>query len=49
MLTGVTGELLLVLKTHDEDQLISIIKKLKTIRNKEIKELAEELEASLYD
>jgi hypothetical protein len=43
-LEGVDGELLMVIRSHDEEAMYSIIKKLETMRSPEVKKLAEILE-----
>jgi hypothetical protein len=48
-LEGVDGELLLVIRGHSEEQMYSIIKKIETMREEEIKELAQTLEMHFND
>jgi hypothetical protein len=48
-LEGVDKELLLVIRGYDEEQMYSIIKKIETMRDTEIKELAEVLEIHFND
>ena len=43
-LEGVDGELLMVIKSHDEEVMYSIIKKIESMRSPEVKKLAEILE-----
>jgi hypothetical protein len=49
LLEGVNEELLLVIRGYDEEQMYSIIKKLESMRDQEVKELAEVLENHLND
>lgn len=49
ILHGVDGNILLVVKGNDEEEILHIIGRLRASRRKEIKELADELEKSLYD
>jgi hypothetical protein len=49
VLEGVDKELLLVIRSYDEEQVYSIIKKIETMRDNEIKELAKVLEMHLND
>ena len=48
-LEGVDGELLMVIRGYDEEQMYSIIKKLESMRSPEIKNLAETLENHFYE
>jgi hypothetical protein len=48
-LYGSEGELLLVIKSNDEDLLLTIIKKLQASRDKDIKKLGSELEENFHD
>jgi hypothetical protein len=43
-LEGVDGELLMVIRSYDEETMYSIIKKIESMRSPEIKKLAEILE-----
>jgi hypothetical protein len=49
VLKGTENEFLLVIRAEDEKAIYSIIDLLTTSRNEQIKELALELEKSLYD
>jgi hypothetical protein len=49
LLEGVNEELLLVIRGYDEEQMYSIIKKLESMRDQEVKELAEVLENHFND
>jgi ribosome-binding ATPase YchF (GTP1/OBG family) len=49
VLHGVDGEILLVMRGFDEEEILHIIGRIRASRRKDIKELAEELEKSLYD
>lgn len=48
-LRGAEDEILLVFRSYDPHDIISIIRKAKTVRDKSIKELADELEQEFYD
>lgn len=48
-LEGVDGELLLVIRGYNEEQMYSIIKKIETMREEEMKELARVLEIHFND
>lgn len=48
-LEGVDGELLLVIRSYNEEQMYSIIKKIETMREEEIKDLAKILEMHFND
>ena len=48
-LFGTNNEVILVLKSGQEDDILQVIKKLATMRSKEVKELASELEESFYE
>jgi hypothetical protein len=48
-LYGSDNEMLMVIRSHDEDFMMSIITKLKKSREPQIKELAETLENHFYD
>jgi hypothetical protein len=48
-LEGINGEHLLVFRSHDEESVLRIIKKLRTSRDKEIKALADRLELEWFD
>jgi hypothetical protein len=49
VLHGVDGEILLVMRGFDEEEILHIIGRIRASRRKDIKELADELEKSLYD
>ncbi len=48
-LRGVTDEYLLVFRGADEEQMLRIICKLQTTRDKELKKLAQQLELEWYE
>lgn len=47
-LRGVDEEILLVFRSYDSHDIISVIRKIKTLRDKRIKELASALEEEFY-
>lgn len=47
-LFGTNDEVILVFKSSQEEDILNIIKKISTMRNKEIKQLAENLESEFY-
>lgn len=48
-LFGTNEEIILVIKSSDEEDILNIIKKIATMRSKEVKELASQLEESFYE
>jgi hypothetical protein len=48
-LYGTNDEIILVFKTKEEEEILNIIKKIATMRSKEIKALASQLEESFYE
>lgn len=49
VLHGIENEILLVVRGSDEEEILHLIGRLRASRRKDIKELADELEKSLYD
>lgn len=49
ILHGTDGEILLVVRTKEEEEILHLIGRINASRRKHIKELAWELEKSLYD
>jgi hypothetical protein len=48
-LEGSEGEFLMVIKSHNEELMLSIIKKISSMRDDEVKKLAEVLENHFYE
>lgn len=48
-LFGTNEEIILVIKSSDEEDILNIIKKIATMRSKKVKELASQLEESFYE
>ena len=49
VIRGVDGELLLVVRSRDEDLIYTIIERIKKSRDKKVRELAEHLEEMYFD
>jgi hypothetical protein len=49
VMLGVTGEILMVIRSFDEEAIISIIKKLQASRDKDLKDLGVRLEMELNE
>lgn len=48
-LFGTNEEIILVIKSSDEEDILNIIKKIATMRSKKVKALASQLEESFYE